>query len=59
MSEVAGVECTNYFRGIDGRGTCDTECQWFIGKEKCPCSKGTEAWDGKEHYTKMKEENNG
>jgi len=27
-----------------------------IGKDKCPCSKGTEAWDGKEHYTKMKEE---
>jgi len=25
-----------------------------IGKDKCPRSKGTEAWDGKEHY--MKEE---
>ena len=56
MSKVDGVECTNYFRGIDGRGTCDTECQWYVGKDKCPCSKGTEAWDGKEHYTKMKEE---
>ena len=52
MSEVKGIECTAYFRGIDGLGTCDTECQWFINVAKCLCGKGAEAWDGKEHYTK-------
>ena len=44
------IECTNYFRGKDGKGTCDSECQWW--KDGCPCAKGTDKWDGKEHYTK-------
>ena len=38
--------CTAYFRGKDGLGTCDTECQWWNGS--CPCAKGSEAWDGEE-----------
>ena len=25
-----------------------------IGKDKCPCGKGTEAWDGEEHDMKEK-----
>lgn len=51
-----GYECTAYFKGIDGRGTCDTKCQWWHEKG-CPCAKGSVLWDGKdhdtmEHYTK-------
>ena len=42
-------ECTNYFLGIDGKGTCDTGCQWW--KDGCPCAKGHSAWDGKAHYS--------
>ena len=48
MSKVEGIECTNYFRGIDGLGTCDTKCQWYI-PDKCPCAKGQDSWDGLEH----------
>jgi hypothetical protein len=40
-----GYECTNYFGGSDGEGTCDTECQWWQGC--CPCAKGSPEWDGK------------
>lgn len=47
MSEVKGVECTAYFRGKDGLGTCDTECQWYVAPGLCPCGKGTKVWDGK------------
>lgn len=46
-----GYECTAYFKGIDGLGTCDDECQWWI-EEGCVCAKGSKSWDGKEHYTK-------
>lgn len=28
--------CNAYFKGIDGLGTCDTECQWYY--EDCPCN---------------------
>jgi len=52
-----GFECTNYFLGIDGRGTCDDECQWWHGG-KCPCAKGSKYWDGKEHYSKESENAN-
>jgi len=38
-------ECTATFKGIDGLGTCDTECQWWQGK--CPCAKGSKEYDGK------------
>ena len=44
-----GYICTNYFRGIDGLGNCDTECQWWTGS--CPAAKGSKEWDGLEHYT--------
>jgi len=46
-----GYECTSYFKGIDGLGTCDTECQWWHDGA-CPCAKGSKSWDGKEHYLK-------
>jgi hypothetical protein len=45
MSET-GFECTAYFRGRDGRGTCDTECQWW--NDGCNMAKGSEHWDGEE-----------
>lgn len=45
-----GYECTAYFKGIDGLGTCDDGCQWWI-KDGCVCAKGSKLWDGKEHYT--------
>jgi len=44
-----GYKCTAYFKGKDGTGDCDNECQWWH-EEGCPCAKGSEAWDGKEHY---------
>ncbi len=44
-------KCTGYFEGKDGKGTCDTTCQWYH-KEGCPCAKGSKLWDGKEHYTR-------
>lgn len=46
-----GYECTAYFKGIDGLGNCNDECQWWHDGA-CPCAKGSEVWDGKEHYTK-------
>lgn len=27
---VINKKCHSYFRGIDGLGTCDTECQWWL-----------------------------
>jgi len=42
-----GYECTAYFLGIDGKGTCDDECQWWNKKGGCPCAKGHKSWDGK------------
>lgn len=27
-------KCKAHFKGIDGLGTCDTECQWY--NEECP-----------------------
>lgn len=44
-----GYECTHYFRGGDGLGTCDTDCQWWVGS--CPAAKGSKEWDGREHYS--------
>jgi len=43
-------ECTAYFRGIDGRGACDDECQWWK-EQGCVCAKGNVLWDGKEYHT--------
>jgi len=48
---TTGYECTAYFKGRDGKGTCDTECQWW-NDGACPCAKGSMRWDGKEHYEK-------
>ena len=53
MTET-GFECTAYFRGKDGKGTCDTDCQWWQGGG-CSAAKGSDAWDGKvsEDMTKI------
>ena len=51
-----GYECTASFKGNDGLGDCDTDCQWWHIWGGCPCAKGSEAWDGKEHYLKEVEE---
>ena len=29
-------KCKAHFYGIDGLGTCDTECAWY--NQDCPCS---------------------
>lgn len=39
--------CTAYFRGDDGLGHCNTDCQWWNGG--CPCAKGSNDWDGKDY----------
>lgn len=41
-----GYECTAYFEGSDGMGTCDTDCQWWFGL--CPAAKGSKEWDGQD-----------
>jgi len=46
-----GHECTAYFRGIDGLGSCDNKCQWWHNGA-CPCAKGSKSWDGKEPFLK-------
>lgn len=34
--KVNGKTCYAYFRGCDGQGTCDTDCQWYReGKDCC------------------------
>lgn len=50
MTET-GFECTAYFRGRDGLGTCDTECQWW--NDGCNMAKGSEHWDGEEDADMM------
>lgn len=42
-----GFICTAYFMGRDGKGTCDTCCQWW--NNGCPCAKGSGKWDGKDN----------
>ena len=32
-------ECTAYFKGKKGLGTCNTECQWWNDDESCPFAK--------------------
>ena len=34
-NNVKGVKCHAYFKGIDGLGTCNTECQWYPPDGKC------------------------
>lgn len=43
MTET-GHRCTAYFKGRDGLGTCDTNCQWW--NDGCVCAKGHPKWDG-------------
>ena len=44
MTKVEGVTCYAYFRGRDGRGTCDDGCQWFVGGHRCPQTYTEEEW---------------
>ena len=32
--KVENQTCYAYFRGSDGLGTCDTECQWYKGMKE-------------------------
>jgi hypothetical protein len=34
--KIKRQKCNAHFRGIDGQGTCDTKCQWYRPKTKCP-----------------------
>ena len=34
--KVENQMCNAYFKGIDGLGTCDTDCQWE--SKDCPCA---------------------
>ena len=45
-----GFKCTAYFKGKDGSGDCDNDCQWWFDGYGCPCAKGSDQWDGKENY---------
>ncbi len=45
--DIPGWECTAYFQGKDGRGTCNEACQWFVDWEGCTFAKGSPLWDGK------------
>ena len=38
---VNGKTCHSYFRGCDGQGTCDTDCQWYCEGHDCPMWIGT------------------
>jgi hypothetical protein len=33
--DVPNVKCYAYFGGKDGKGTCNSACQWF--RENVPC----------------------
>ena len=44
--KIIGKTCYAYFRGRDGEGTCDTECQWYPGENGvCPMQIPREDWD--------------
>lgn len=49
-SRNTDYECTAYFRGKDGNGTCCTDCQWWNDDDECPCAKGSKNWDGMKDY---------
>ena len=36
--KIRRQKCGTYFGGRDGKGTCDTRCQWYIPKKLCPNS---------------------
>ena len=53
MPAVRGIECSRYHRGIDGNGTCDTRCQWWVKGHACPFWVGEEEWEAnKERWNK-------
>ncbi|MDD4410844.1 MAG: hypothetical protein PHE32_04025 [Candidatus Shapirobacteria bacterium] len=33
--EVKKQKCGAYFKGLDGKGTCDTRCQWYRRGHLC------------------------
>lgn len=33
--KIKRQKCEAYFKGQDGLGTCDTECQWYRPKLLC------------------------
>ncbi len=41
-----GYICTNYFKGKDGLGTCNTGCQHWNDDNECVTAKGSKNWDG-------------
>lgn len=67
--KVKGKTCYAYFRGSDGKGTCDTDCQWWIAEyfnnfRGCPMWIDRKKWDTKDDIftrkkDKEKEVNNG
>lgn len=44
MVKIEGYKCLAYFRGSDGCGTCDTECQWYVEGSSCPWWLTEEEW---------------
>ena len=53
--DVLGVECFCYFRGRDGMGACNIECQWStpikFGKA-CPMWTPKEQWNSDQDFAK-------
>lgn len=39
LMSKTGYVCTASFNGVDSKGTCDTECQWWHKEALCPCAK--------------------
>lgn len=49
VTKVENVKCFRYHRGVDGLGTCDDGCQWFVSGAECPYWYITEAeWKARE-----------
>ena len=44
MTLVQDHKCLAYFGGKDGKGTCDTACQWFSDGHDCPWWFTEEQW---------------
>jgi hypothetical protein len=34
--KLEGVTCLRYHKGVDGLGTCDDKCQWWVEGTPCP-----------------------
>jgi len=46
INKDTGYICTNYFKGKDGLGTCNTACQYWNDDNECLAAKGSKNWDG-------------